>query len=263
MKIKFSVVLPVFIGVDIFQIKRCLNSLYKQTVPPDEIVVVFDGRILEDVKSYILTFDKVPVVIVESVKVGVGAARSLGIIHSNFDFIAFMDADDYCALNRFEISIHALVSSDDYFCVVNGSIQEFDPLDLRLGSLREVPASNFRLLPRSPINNVTAFFNKELFFLVYGVPHISFGEDFIFWKRLEKAGIKFIGLKDVFVYVSTDLDLAKRRQSFRSKLPFLKVLFNERLVSSVGVLFLFLIYFFLSVLPLRFYRYLRKFIKFI
>jgi glycosyltransferase involved in cell wall biosynthesis len=72
-------------------IRKCLDSVFEQTVKPDEIIVV-DGsskdETLEIVKNY-------PVKIVTEPGLGYGYARNLGIKNSVGDIIFFIDSDCY------------------------------------------------------------------------------------------------------------------------------------------------------------------------
>lgn len=90
---KISVIVPVFNGQD--YIGRCLRSLIGQKTTIDtEIIVVDDGS--TDLTAYALSqFGKAIRVIRNQENLGLPAALNSGIMASNGNYIARVDADDY------------------------------------------------------------------------------------------------------------------------------------------------------------------------
>lgn len=99
---KISVVVPVYNGER--TIKRCIDSIIKQTYKNIEIVIVNDGSVdntyaicNELEKNY--DFIKV----INKKNEGVSQARNTGINHSNGDYIIFVDGDDTVSYNMCEL----------------------------------------------------------------------------------------------------------------------------------------------------------------
>ena len=94
----FSVVIPLFNKKE--KISIALDSINFQTVQDFEVVIVDDGSrdgSKEIVKQWILTnaVEKNKYRLVTQSNEGVSSARNLGVKESKFDYIAFLDADDY------------------------------------------------------------------------------------------------------------------------------------------------------------------------
>lgn len=91
----FSIIVPCYNCSD--TIAKCLNSVFKQTFDGWELILVDDGsvdntkEIIDDLKKDY--FNKVKYIYQENK--GPGPARNNGILHSNGDYICFLDADDY------------------------------------------------------------------------------------------------------------------------------------------------------------------------
>ncbi len=93
-----SVIIPTY-NRYIF-LKRALVSLYAQTYPPKEIIVVDDGS--TDDTSYITVIlnsiqNLNPNIIIKYIyqnNSGVSSARNMGIRNASFEWIAFLDSDD-------------------------------------------------------------------------------------------------------------------------------------------------------------------------
>jgi len=84
-----SVVIPTYNRY--IYLKRALTSLYNQSLPPNEVIVVDDGstdntsQIKDDFPAIRYFYQK---------NSGVSSARNLGIKKASFEWIAFLDSDD-------------------------------------------------------------------------------------------------------------------------------------------------------------------------
>jgi glycosyltransferase involved in cell wall biosynthesis len=100
-----SCIVPVYNGERF--LAEALESILRQTRPPDEIIVVDDGS--TDGTGRIANALGAPVRCVRQENAGPAAARNLGIRLAGGDFLAFLDADDLwlprkleCQLARFQ-----------------------------------------------------------------------------------------------------------------------------------------------------------------
>ena len=94
-----SVVIPLYNKSD--KIKRCIDSVLEQTFKDFEIIIINDGSIdnsLEIVKM----FKDFRIKIYTTENKGVVSARNFGIKASNFQIVAFLDADDFWLSNHLE-----------------------------------------------------------------------------------------------------------------------------------------------------------------
>src|SRR4051812_7579356 len=74
-------------------IARAIDSVLGQTSPPDEVVVVDDGstdRTAEAVEPFLAR----GVRYIRQAHAGAGAARNRGLLETNCELVAFLDADD-------------------------------------------------------------------------------------------------------------------------------------------------------------------------
>jgi len=72
---------------------ECLDSVFAQRRPPEEVVVVNDGS--DDGTGQVVEPYKGRIRYVEQANAGQGAARNAGLAHTSSDYIAFLDADDF------------------------------------------------------------------------------------------------------------------------------------------------------------------------
>jgi glycosyltransferase involved in cell wall biosynthesis len=104
-----AVVVPVFNSVRF--IGEALASLFAQTVPPREIIVVDNGSTDGTLSALAGVGDRITVV-TESVR-GASAARNAGLRRTRCELVAFLDADDISLPRRLERQAAVLADDDE------------------------------------------------------------------------------------------------------------------------------------------------------
>jgi len=206
--VPYSVIIPVYNGAR--HIRRALESVFAQTAPPDEVLVVDDGS--QD-GSDELARDMDPRVIVHrhDRNRGPSEARNTGIHCSRNEIIAFLDSDDWWIPGKMDqqLALFALqpdliaVFSDFQMSDPHGNVIAFQNVTLdqlssfglsleRLendayvvnGSVTHALISQMSfILPSSVVVKRSAF-NRAGFF----DPSYLIGEDLDMWIRLSLAG---------------------------------------------------------------------------
>ncbi len=87
---KISVVIPTFNRVH--TLKRSLDSIYRQTSPVDEVIVVNDGS--TDSTQQLIEKHYPQVHLINQPNKGVSAARNTGLVEAKYEWIALLDSDD-------------------------------------------------------------------------------------------------------------------------------------------------------------------------
>jgi glycosyltransferase involved in cell wall biosynthesis len=85
-----SVIIPVYNRQEFIQ--RSVESVLNQTLPASQIIVVDDGS--SDLTPQILQLYKDKIEIITTKNQGVSRARNIGIAHSKYRWITFLDSDD-------------------------------------------------------------------------------------------------------------------------------------------------------------------------
>ncbi|NIA31065.1 MAG: glycosyltransferase [Actinobacteria bacterium] len=93
---KISVTIPTFNRAAL--ILEALESVLKQTVAVDEIIIVDDGS--DDDTAAVLQKYKDSIRIVCQENKGVSAARNRGIAEAKYEWVAFLDSDDLWQVNK-------------------------------------------------------------------------------------------------------------------------------------------------------------------
>lgn len=95
-----SVVIPLFNKGP--HISKALDSVLAQTVPPEEIMVIDDGSI-DNGPEIVTSYKNQGVRLIRQPNQGASVARNAGIASAKYDYIAFLDADDWWFPNHLEI----------------------------------------------------------------------------------------------------------------------------------------------------------------
>jgi len=91
------------------ELARSLKSVFEQTLPPKEVIVVDDGSTDGTAQWVRQTYPAA--MLVEQENQGVSAARNSGIRHSSGPWLAFLDSDDAWLPKKLELQVEALQSA--------------------------------------------------------------------------------------------------------------------------------------------------------
>jgi glycosyltransferase involved in cell wall biosynthesis len=92
------VIIPFYNGADF--IERSVKSVFEQSVPATEVIVVNDGSRPEERASLDALAARYPFRIIDKENGGQGSARNAGVKASTSDFICFLDQDDFYLPNH-------------------------------------------------------------------------------------------------------------------------------------------------------------------
>ncbi len=122
---KFSVIVPIY-KVEKY-LKRCIDSILKQTYTNFELILVDDGspddcpKICDD---YAKKDERVKVI--HKKNAGLVAARNTGILEAVGDYICYVDGDDWIADNSLEIVWNKAIEKYDLDMVIYGAVRQYD-----------------------------------------------------------------------------------------------------------------------------------------
>lgn len=219
---KFSVLLSVYHKENPLWFAEALESIWtKQTLKPDQIVLVEDGPIREELEQVVKAFsERCPVLTVVPLakNVGLGKALNEGMKHCQHDIVARMDTDDISHADRFEKQIAFMVEHDDVD-VLSSWIQEFSLVNGERTNMRikKLPCTHEELYTygkaRCPINHPVCVYRKSKVQQVggYGV----FPEDYYLWSKMMMAGCTFHNMQECLLDFRVSGDVFKRRGGWK------------------------------------------------
>lgn len=229
----------------------------KQTLPPDEIVIVVDGPVPESLEKAIIEIEKnIPStrILWQKENKGLGHALNIGMKACSNELVARMDADDISVPVRFEKQIEFMENHPE-IAVCGGQISEFiDSVDNIVG-YRNVPFEpddcRKYYKDRDPLNHMTVMFHKSAVMDVGNYQPWHLDEDTYLWGRLLKAGYKIANLPDILVNVRVGKEMYARRggwKYFKSDSKILKWKLDNGFLSNGRFIYNYMVRFGVQVL---------------
>jgi glycosyltransferase involved in cell wall biosynthesis len=215
---EFSVLMSVYFKEKPEFLKEAIRSTLEQTLPPNEIVIILDGKLTDALYETLDNFKKEKPGLFKFVQLevnkGLGKALEIGINECKYNVIARMDTDDICHPERFEKQINFLIQNPD-IDVVGSWIGEFDENPNEISTIRRVPLTSKEIIRyakrRNPINHMTVMYRKNAVLGVGNYQPFLWNEDYYLWVRMLKARKKFANIPEILVYARTGNEMFKRR----------------------------------------------------
>ena len=237
---KYSVCMSVYKNDNTTDFKDAVLSIYEQTCPPDEIVLVIDGPIPIVLRKTIDALkDRISIlrVILLEQNMGHAIARQTGLDAAKNELCAVMDADDLSVPDRFEKQLKAFEEHPEV-SVVGGLINEFIHKTDNVVGTRIVPEKDADikdyLKSRCPMNLVTVMLKKSDVMKVGGYEDWYCEEDYYLWIRLTLGGYKFYNIQENLVNVRVGEEMYQRRggmRYFKSEAKLQKYMLSHKLIS--------------------------------
>lgn len=210
-----SIVIPLYNKAD--YIEKCIGSVLSQTYLNFELIVINDGS--TDGSLFKLEqFTDNRLRIFSQPNAGVSQARNYGVALAVYDYVSFLDADDWWApdflyelIQLISSCTEAILWGSNYYYVKKG-VHRIEHKGLAADFLSgyidfvSVYGSTFCSL----INCSYVVVLKSAFLQANGFrPPLKFGEDFDLWIRLAQLG-KVAYINKPLAYSNQDVDLANR-----------------------------------------------------
>ena len=197
-EMKISIVIPLYNKRN--TVMRALNSVFVQTIQPEEIIVVNDGS-TDGSEQIVAELNHPMVKLVHQLNEGVSSARNKGIKEAKGDWIAFLDADDEWLTSFLEkISdlhseyVEALILATNYFTKLNAlETKEVHKDNVTFEGETGLLNNYFRIAANSfpPLWSSAIVIKREALIRTGGFPqNIYAGEDLLTWAKLVLNGNK-------------------------------------------------------------------------
>lgn len=245
---KFSVCMSVYKNDKPEYVDIAIQSIFiKQTIKPNEIVLVVDGPISEELESlidsYALDYSEIFTIIKLEKNQGLGNALRVAVEKAKYDWIARMDSDDIAISDRFEKQIAFLQENQD-IDILGGQITEFIDVESNVVGVRNVPLLskdiNDYIKARCPLNHMTVMLRKDKVLAVGNYIEWHYNEDYYLWIRMFLAGCQFANLPETLVNVRVGKEMYQRRggwKYFLSEAKLQKYMFDNKLIGLIRFMY--------------------------
>ena len=213
----FSVLMSLYIKENPDYLRQSLDSVFNQTLPPDEVILVEDGPLTEDLYSVLDIYEqKYPQCKRVRIPVngGLGKALNEGLKRCSNELVARMDTDDVCFHDRFEKQIDYMNSHPE-IAASSGWIEEFENDIDNVRSVKRVPETPDEVkrygVKRCPLNHPAVILRKSVVESVGGYIHFPLFEDWYLWARLMSHGYKLGNIQAPVLYFRVSPEMYRRR----------------------------------------------------
>lgn len=199
-------------------LRQSIESMFAQTVPTNDFVLVCDGPLNSELDAVIEEMQQrmngvLHVVRLEE-NVGLGRALQAGILECKNDIVARMDSDDISRPERCEKELSFLLAHPE-ISVVGGWIEEFETTPDEVKNKRVVPEDSEAIVAfsktRNPFNHPSVMYRKDAVLGAGNYQNVRFMQDYYLWIHMLIKGYKGWNLQEPLVWMRADSSLFKRR----------------------------------------------------
>ncbi len=217
---KYSVLMTVYTKDNPEYFSLALDSMIHQSYPPDEIVLVKDGPIIDSLQSVIdsRVSEGVPIVEVQLAQnMGLGLALNEGIKAVKNELIARMDADDYSLPERCELQVKEFEKNPDLDIIGCPVLEFVGDIDNIVGE-RKVPLTNEEIYrfakKRDPFNHPTVMYRKSKVEKVGCYSNYRKNQDTDLWIKMLSDNAVCMNLSEPVFRFRFDEGTYKKRKSW-------------------------------------------------
>lgn len=240
---KFSVLISVYAKNDSNALDKCLESVFSQTLVPDEMVLVCDGPLTAGLDSvinkYVKKYGNIFRVVRIKKNVGTGAAANIGIKACRNELILKADSDDICLPDRCRIQAE-MFAKDPELAMAGGYIREFSNETGEEIAVKKVPLTHEEIMKysrrRNPINNPSIAIKRSFAIKIGGYSRDVRCEDYDFVCRMLHSGAKAANTPEILVDYRVDKGNMSRRRDWRNTKSFVAVRWKNFLRGYCGLL---------------------------
>ncbi len=215
---KYSVLMSVYHKEKAEHLRTAMQSMFDQTVPPEEFLLICDGPLNGELDSVIADMELAHPGILRVIRLekngGLGNALRLGVTECRNELIARMDSDDISRRERCEKQLSYLAQHPEV-SVVGGFIEEFSTTPEEVSSRREVPETHEQIIKfakrRSPFNHPSVMYRKADVLAAGNYQDVRYTQDYYLWTAMLVKGFRGHNLQEPLVWMRADANLYKRR----------------------------------------------------
>lgn len=211
----YSVLMSVYSKEKAEFLRKSVESVFCQSVLPDEFVLVLDGPVGKELSDEIELLQKRFEIKCVSLpqNSGLGAALNFGLSHCKNEIVARMDSDDIAKPDRMEKQLALMQQTDAD--IVSAAVLEFKESLDDADKQRIVPETHAEIVSfarrRNPFNHPAVVYKKSVIEDAGGYMDYEFFEDYELFVRALSRGAKGANCVEPLVYMRTGGGMYSRR----------------------------------------------------
>ena len=222
MPVNYSVLMSVYYKEHPDYLRQSMQSIYDQTVPTDDFVLVCDGPLTPELDAVIADMQQQFGLRLNVCRLlkngGLGKALNFGIKQCKNDLIARMDSDDVSRPDRCERQLAVFRDHSEY-SLVSGIVEEFSDTITNVSVRRIVPERQNDIIAfakkRNPFNHPCIMYKKNDVEAAGGYQDFYLLEDYYLWIRMLQQGFIGYNLQEPLLWMRAGSDMYKRRGGWK------------------------------------------------
>lgn len=222
MESNYSVLMSVYYKEHPEYLRQSMQSIYDQTIPTDDFVLVCDGPLTLALDTVITDMQQAFGSRLHVVRLlkngGLGNALNVGIQQCKHNLVARMDSDDVSRPERCERQL-AVFRAHPEFSLVSGIVEEFSDTIDHVTVRRIVPEQQADILAfakkRTPFNHPCIMYKKSDVEAAGGYQDFYLLEDYYLWIRMLQHGFIGYNLQEPLLWMRAGSDMYKRRGGWK------------------------------------------------
>lgn len=218
----YSVLMSVYYKEKAEYLQKALDSIFNQTFPTNDFVLVCDGKLTKSLDEEIAKTQKQYPDILHVIQLeenqGLGNALNIGIKHCKNELVARMDSDDISYPDRCERQIK-IFNEMDNVSIISGTVEEFSTDISIVDSKRVLPENNENIREfaksRNPFNHPCVMYKKSDVETAGGYQDFYLLEDYYLWIRMLLKGFRGYNIQDSLLHMRAGSDMYKRRSGWQ------------------------------------------------
>lgn len=220
-----------------------IRSIYNQTIPTDDFVLVCDGplgveldKVICDARS--LFKERIHIIRLKN-NHGLGYALNIGLKKCKNELVARMDSDDISMVDRCERQL-SVFENNPNIDIVSGYVQEFDRNPGDMKTVRIVPKTSEHIRDfskkRNPFNHPCVMYKKSKVLNAGGYKQFYMLEDYYLWVRMLMDGAIGYNIQDPILYMRVGNGMYKRRSGWKhakSQVRLFKYMYDNGFITLI------------------------------
>lgn len=219
---EYSVLMSVYQKEQPDYLRQSMQSIYGQTMPTDDFVLVCDGPLTPELDKTITEMQKLfggrLHILRLSENQGLGRALNAGIKACRHEFVARMDSDDISRPDRCERQLKVFADHPE-LSLVSGTVEEFSDSIEHVYASRCVPAHQDEILAfakqRNPFNHPCIMYRKSHVEAAGGYQDFFLLEDYYLWIRMLQQGMQGQNIQEPLLWMRGGSAMYKRRGGWK------------------------------------------------
>lgn len=201
-------------------LEESMNSMWEQTWPPAQFVLVCDGPLSEELNTVIARQEAShPELEILRLEQNGGLTRALneGLEFCRYEYVARMDSDDIAIRDRIERELTCLMTQE--LDVISGWVGEFTDTPEQVTAWRKLPKSDEEIhrfyRKRNPFNHPAVIFRRSAVQMAGKYEDYPYFEDYQLWIKILSAGGRGGNIPEPVLYMRAGKDMYGRRGGWR------------------------------------------------